>query len=787
MSVHAKNTSTPTAALHKPWTGSKGGVTERHALRLLAVALLTGLALTLSLYTLRVVEPVRATLLEHLDVAIVPALGYLVGRHRKVTVARSAGLAIVAALLVVWYDPQASAEYYYSTTAGAGLKVLPGQQVAPDAFGGVVPLPLPGSGGWGDSGSGALVTPLPASHVDTAAGEDTGAANGEAPNIGGADSGTASVVKSGTAANAGDDSSHTGAGSGSDASDPPLPQPVPPQAPPLPAEDAAVGGAETFSKGRRMLLENAAMPSRPLPPSAKSASPSAEARLSRYPRDAAKKVLKQAQKVRAVMEKHSKSSVVLAALFMGLAAWCNTVRRRLEKSLAVDTGLGSKRMHATVLATAAIVWAPIAWIRWMASGPTYAPGSEFAAVDEAVASLANGAAVVDDVSMATADAMLAHAGPNFFIYLVVAGLYGCVVLVLADYAVDLPLTGGSKAAIVQVLSGGGAPGSASASVAAPVLGGVGGGGLPSIGGSGKASSAASGSASASPDQSLMRVFSMIATFAFSIVLSKLFGWGYQTTWMLWIGGFLYLPGIIGAAGLDASQLSRLYNIVTRGSSGELFSSTSSASNDGMDGGAGGIASVFLSLVSVFTGGGQTYSAESGGMVTAAYSSTSVSSGWHGFKKVMRHIWEDPNSKKIFLFLSINVSAERSTNIATRWALCAASLVRNHVSCSFLSHLDLTRLVCPTALAAVFVHVRRDIRGMDDQQPGTHLRRRWVTSVVTTQRCSPLCWCKTCCSYCSLCNCARTPLAPCIPTTPHLPFSSPLPPPFLRSLCRPHVL
>jgi hypothetical protein len=639
-----------TVTVHRPWL-SRGRLTEVHTLHLLAVAFLLAFSVTLAVYTIRVVEPSRGALLEHLDVALVPAVGYLVGRHKKATVARSALLAIGAVLLVVWYDPLAAAEGAAAGAGGRAMKVLPGQAVAPDAFGGIVPLTTTTAAGGGDMLQDAAAT---------SPGVLTAAAREWDP-IEESDKAERATAEGGA-----------GAGAAAAAADPSAPPPVAPPAfpDPPPVENAAAAppppmpAPPASGRGRR-LAEQLSEDSAPASATASSPpfaapripSPSPPPASARYGSGAARTVIAQAGKVRSVIEKHERSSVLLAAALLGLAAWCNTVRRRLEKQLVAETGMGSKSVHATVLAVATLLWLPVALVRWMFLSSSTAPGSEGAAVVDAVLALGGNTAAA-----AAQEAVRLHAGPNIIVYLFTAALYGVVVLVLAEYAVDLPLTG-NKAAVVAVLAGSGGAGGGGSAVSA--LPSAGGGAARLPGSAAAAAAAAAAGGQPSPDFALLRVLAMVATFLASAVLGRFCGWGYQSTWTLWAGALLYIPGIAGAAGIDASQLIRVHNVLTRGSSsGGPVGVGIGGGPGGPAGGAGAgeggdLGSVLVAmlgaLLSAITGAAsQTMSLE-GGPRGGGGGGGGGGAALSPLRKVLRHIWEDNNSRKIFIFLTINVS------------------------------------------------------------------------------------------------------------------------------------
>jgi divalent metal cation (Fe/Co/Zn/Cd) transporter len=431
---------------------------------------------------------------------------------------------------------------------------------------------------------------------------------------------------------------------------------------------------------------------------------------------AARSVLKQAQKIRNVVEKHERSSVFLAGLLMACAAWLNTMRRRLERQLSDDTKMGHVKLHGIVLITASVMWAPVAVLRWSFSSGNSSSESETRAVAEALDALSTGAQVASSASNSvleaanlklanTADAVMLHAGPGIVWFILVAALFGIVHHVLAEWATDFLQFGGERGSvsssgdrlggksqppsIVAVLTGqatsgvspsggGSSPGyqnGGNVSLPHHALG-VGGGSTSAAnsgagGGAGAVKSLQGGNTSiaSSPDAPLLRTFAMVCTFASAFFLAWLTGWGYQSSFLLWIGAGVFSLGIAGSAGLESNQFERVFGVLLRGSSS---SSTSSQ-----------LLNLLFSSLSVCWGvvsgeGHRTYSAEAGGLVPGGSSSSALAAkAWFSGKdsgiggipdaappsvsfalaarKVLKHILDDSNSRKIFYFLCINFS------------------------------------------------------------------------------------------------------------------------------------
>jgi cation diffusion facilitator family transporter len=427
---------------------------------------------------------------------------------------------------------------------------------------------------------------------------------------------------------------------------------------------------------------------------------------------AARSVLKQAQKIRSVVEKHERSSVFLAGLLMACAAWINTMRRRLERQLAEDTKMGHVKLHGIVLITASILWAPVALLRWSISQGATAD-SETRAVAEALDALSKGAQVGKDASNSvlevanlklanTADAVLLHAGPGILWFIFVAAIFGIVHHVLAEWATDYLQFG--SGGILSGSSGGGGGGGGTGkngthhpSIVAVLTGQASGGTSSALGnissgsgvslpqhsntsgvsgsgggGAGAVKSLQGGTAS-SPDSPFLRTFAMVCTFSSAVTLAWLTGWGYQNSILLWFGAAIFSLGIAGSAGLESSQFERVFGALLRSSNPSSSSSSSSSSSI-----LGGVLSLFISSLSicwnVVSGeGNRTYSAEAGGLVPGSAASkawfSGKDSGIGGIpdaappsvsfataaRKVLKHILDDSNSRKIFYFLCINFS------------------------------------------------------------------------------------------------------------------------------------
>jgi uncharacterized membrane protein YgcG len=723
-------------ALYRPLLPSLRRINERVLMRIVAIAAMLALCTCAFVYTLRVVGPVRAAVLEHMDVALVPALGYLIHRHRRATVFQGALLALGACLLVVWYDPHlVELAQHRAGVSTALLKLgvkhaprrrwLPANGAAPEALAGGAgvtdgapaaalpsrlavrprdvglaferaraaadeaaraaaealapsappvlqlprfpPMPPPplmvpqfggfdgdgpphptggadaGDGSGGGDGSGSS-SGGGGSRVNGDSSGDNGGNDGAVDFLDGYDELIAAAKKVGGeageavgSASAGGAAQEDGDGSGKKAAPASVVE-AEAGAAMAPAADAAAvappgdePGDVSFmagEEGGNADAAGAAVPAAPaLLPAAQPGrrllelsgdpadSPSAPRRLAS---GAVAVLVKQAARLRAVLSLHERSSVLLAALLMCGCAWVNNVRRTLEKQLAAETGIGGRRLHALVLTAAALLWTPVAFLRWAyAAVVPLAPG-EVSPLDAAARASAAAAGLADSV-------IDLHSGPSTTWFFVVAAFYAFGVLLMGEHALDMQIQGtGSGGA------GGGGGG------AGPLLGGGGiaGAQLPALLAGMDASGRAGGgsSAAASADNTLLRVWSALCAFSLAVSLSAgraAPGAPSQTSSpLLWLGTAVVLAGLAAAGGLDASQAQRLWGSASRGHGG---------------GGGGGIGTSnaawtaddkLLKSSSSGLGGGGSFSAQA--------------------RKVLAHILDDDNSRRILMFLSINV-------------------------------------------------------------------------------------------------------------------------------------
>lgn len=573
--------------MHPPWR-SKGRISEREAVRVLTVGFLVALCGSLSVYTLRVVEPMRAALLEHADIALVAGLSYWLYGNRRVLIVRAAMLALVGVMLLVWYDPTAAALAAVSAGAVATSGTASADAAAVAAAGlqrdDEVSRRLEqlGQGGDGSDGSG----------IAAAGGDGAG-----------------------------------GRGRGGD--------PVPRE----PGDYSGPGGRRLLQVGDEAgeaepgAAEGAAPPPpRPVPPS-----PAGSA-ARRFGAAAASRVMKQAAAVKRVFERHERSSVLLAGVVLIGAAWLNSIRRKMQQQLSADTGMSPRALHSAVLICATLTWLPIAGVRWLFS-PSYA--GEDAAVSAVAAGLDGSAA-----GEAAQAAVLSHLQPGWFAFTACAAAYGLVIFLFYENMLDLPLFSGIGAKGSAAEKSGSAPGS-----------------LPGAGVAG--SKAPAGTAS---DTTLLRLLAMINCFWSTLSFGWTASWGYQSTWPMCFGALLFIPSVIAAAGVDWQQAQRMMWMFWPGGGG----SGGGEKEDKAHGSGTWMAALSSTLEAVNTALGcgrqMTYSAEAGGYVpvnsSSRFSSSSAASlwlirmapsAWTGtVERVLRHILDDHNSRKIFTFLCINV-------------------------------------------------------------------------------------------------------------------------------------
>jgi len=689
-------------SLHQPWL-SKGRISDRDVFRLLTVAFLTGLTACGTVYGLRSVGPARAGLLELTDIALVGGASYALGRTGKSTVLRGAMLALIGFGLVVWYDPtagslllpvdgpiahggrqvglQLGAETAVLLTASPAALAGGPASVLPSVNGvaggeGLPVAPSRDAGGLVRPRKAALPQPVPVPPSPAAARSEEPAveeANEEAP--------PPPVLEAAGEEEVGDPPAPAKEGGSEEGLTLSFDEPQSEEGEgEAPAEEQGSEG----ERGRRLLALSAKKASSQGEYAALQRGSSGKAlqttqgkplaRARKLAADAAKSVVNQTSKLRAVIERHERSSVLLAALLLAGCSWLDSVRRRMEKDLSADTGVSPRKLHATVLTTAAIVWVPIAGLRWIVSA-----GAEAASVVDAEAG---------GRASAAAEWIASHSSPSLLPLLLVAGVYGFVTFIVCEYASDLQLFG--------AVAGGG--GDALGSRAARGLASSSAGGVH-----------ASRAAIARADNAAVRLFSALLVFGWGVILARLTGWTSQFTLPLALGLAAFLPGIAASAGVDGSHSARLAAAIARGTTMDLGARMAGAGAGGSGSSSGVVAGAVSGMLSAL------FSGEADRGLHAAFASSdgegsalskggsSSRGGGDGFtlataRKVFRHIWEDTNSRKIFTFLTINVRPRQP-----RLLPCRARF-------------------SPLLPSAVRLHVCGDHGGMGHQQPRPHIRR-----------------------------------------------------------------
>lgn len=376
-----------------------------------------------------------------------------------------------------------------------------------------------------------------------------------------------------------------------------------------------------------------------------------------------------AKRVRATLDAQTVGSTLLAGAFLVGAAWLNGLRRRLGRALAADTNLGTRRVLALTLAGAACIAVPLALIN-----AAFSSGSADAATD-AAAGVASGDVATAGAAGAVAAASASASSPSLLWFLLVASLFGCVHFLLGDIALELPLLssvfGGSSGGIAG-LTGAGAGSAASGSSAA---------GAPASSGGAQAA------AIAAQDTAAVRCVLLLLVLAGSSLTCVLGSpaLSSQLTLLGLLGACaFYAPAVVAASGLDTRRAvttlrKRMASGGSGGSSGGALLPTSTSDvTAGTGAGAGaagfvtswfqGLGDLFLvaghaaGLISDGSGGSGSDATrrEDRGGVAANRWDDERSRGGGGFRaltrRVLRHVWSDPNSRKILIFLAINVRA-----------------------------------------------------------------------------------------------------------------------------------
>ena len=341
-------------------------------------------------------------------------------------------------------------------------------------------------------------------------------------------------------------------------------------------------------------------------------------------------VAAEAAAVERVLERHDQRAVFLAGALMVVASTLNALRRRLGRGVATSTGLGTRRTHALVLVAAAAVWLPVA-----AMAAAWGVGTDSAR--------GSGGSGGDDGDSEWSPVSAGDSQPSLIGFLCAAAAFGALVLLLAEYAAELPLTAAGSDGGVDAAGG---------KLSVSTLAGSG---------------VQPGAALAASDAAALRAFTTFVAFLAALAADALLGGdgSYEVTGPLLLGAAAFLPGTIALSGADVRPLLRLatghedvlgasmrvlralWDSLLAPVLGVAATPTGSdgAGEDWLQGGGGGL-----------------FSPSSFRAVSAAIESVagpSVASAFDRFAAttatVMRHVWEDANSRKIFMFLCINVS------------------------------------------------------------------------------------------------------------------------------------
>lgn len=672
------------ALLYKPWKmGARVRLRERDLVQLgLGAALLAGAAL-LSVLCLRIAGTWRWSLLEFSDVLVFGALGLLWSAQSHVKspgqLRRATLLGAIGVVLMLLYTPStaevsaaAGAEASLSVEEVADLGIPPkrprfamsdGESGLPSRAGDREfaandgDFPMAGearvmrvpeapeakgvafqdpAGDAYDSGPaegavsaapgaatneiGEWLQPRP---VEEGAGPESPSGNGEAGRTDVADSGRIGRLLL-DAAIEGRSAPRPAAGAGQRA-----------------ASVSRTGGESSVDKAR-----GAAAPPLPIPsaPSGPQRPTSSRWRARRAAAIAA------AKRVRATLDAQTIGSTLLAGAFLVVAAWLNGLRRRLGRALAADTNLGTRRVLALTLAGAACITVPLALANAIfSSGPSPAEAGALSADSTGEATGATAGTV-------------SGSSPSMPWFLFVASLFGCVHFLLGDIALELPL-------LSSVFGGAAIPG-------------------PGPGPAGASSSSSSGGAQAvaiaAQDTAAVRCVLLLLVLTGSSLVCVLGApaLSSQLTLLGLLGACIfYAPAVIAASGLDTRRavgtLRKRMSAGGAGGGGVTLLPTSlpnSAGEGAATGIAGFVGGWFQGLSDLFLVAGHATGliADSGGSaadVRDVSRRQERGAGGHrwdderggsggGFqaltRRVLRHVWADANSRKILIFLVINV-------------------------------------------------------------------------------------------------------------------------------------
>ena len=440
-----------------------------------------------------------------------------------------------------------------------------------------------------------------------------------------------------------------------------------------------------------------------------------------------------AQTVRAILESHTQSSVLLAGVLMCVGSWGNALRRRLSRDLSVSSGLGARKAHAAVIASAALLWLPLALFKsWVLDGPQL---------------LGSGGELHVEAGGAAA--------PSTLRFLFVALLFGTTVLLFAEYVSEMPLTlfstgGGGVGSGTAIFapsssssSSSSAPSSAVPSLSLPSLlaGKDGGGVLPLSSGDGVGGGGGGGRGLAASDAATLRSFMLAVGFYASLAATVLYGGdsSYQVTAALWLAAVTYVPGTVALSGADLAPLLRVLTgsddtlRAITGGLRDLWAAAAPVLGISVGDGSGGGYAVstprsYGGDADDGGGGGE----DGGDRGFGAIPPTQFARFAALSRKVMAHVMSDPNSRKIFMFLCINVSGEgwgvgRLLTRVRGGGGVHGEGVGLISECATTSHFPpppctFSLSFSPPRSPPVRLHVRGDHRGVADQLAGPHLRR-----------------------------------------------------------------
>jgi zinc transporter 5/7 len=380
---------------------------------------------------------------------------------------------------------------------------------------------------------------------------------------------------------------------------------------------------------------------------------------------------------RALLEKDA-GSVVLAALLLVVAAWALSLKRKLTRSLAQAQGLSKPCAQAFVFVAAACLWAPVALVKFLFAAPATASASASAPADDG-------------------SDWEGGSGPGFSAFWLASAAFAFCALIVTEAVIDTPIFGYARQArsaatastssdlsssMVSVNDGSAGDGSTVA-LSMPLRKthsddssnlGADAGDSSSLSGAADGSSSAMGTDSArkaaiaanpvvvAQDVSIMRLWLLCVGFLTACWSSVLWHGDGQVTAPLVLGTGFYIAGLVMAAGVEVRMLwdalSRGDHVLARDS---LFAVAAAVAAEtitllGSGKTAGGSSSDVIMHRSRGGRNGKgdadddddaaegrsrelTHVVDGGALATAT--------------RVLSHIWEDGNSRKIFLFLVIN--------------------------------------------------------------------------------------------------------------------------------------